>query len=228
MNMKVKRIALAGLALLLSSAVQVARADEQPVDKEQILKTCQAATWDAQMAQKQQQEQTKNKKRGPVRRAVRSSAKFLANEVNQTVQGIGRDLVMTLSVQDFDAYEGKPPTDKPYELASFRLVDGSMCSLMKYPDGSCKVDGGFADGTIVAPLSAGRYIVGYPNGVRGSIEKSGSQVKVYRPDNTVTTFEKTLSGNYKIHNSSIGYMGEGLTDQTGLRYDFGSFGKGTF
>ncbi len=206
--------------LFLTSAVQAADLSE---DSETKLKTCQAATWDAQQAQKEQ----KRSKRGPVRRAVRSSANFIGNEVGQTAQGIGRDLVFCLSVQDIDPYERKAPTNKPYQVANFRTVDGGMCSLTKYPDSSCRVDGGFADGTIIAPTASNEYVVGYPNGARGKLVKTGSQVKVYRPDKTVTTFEKTLSGNYKIHNSKIGYMGEGLVDQTGMRFDFGSFGSGT-
>jgi hypothetical protein len=222
MKLLVKTLPIAAM-LVSNGIVFAAETAEQPVDSETLLKTCQAATWE----QQQEKKQEKNRKKGPLRRAARSTAKFIGNEVAQSAQGIGRDLVFALSVQDIDPYERKAPTNKPYEIASFRLVDGSICSLTKYPDKSCRVDGGFADGTIIAPVSYGKYIVGYPNGVRGTLEKSGSQVKVYRPDKTVTTFEKTLSGNYKIHNSGVGYMGEGITDQTGLRFDFGSFGKGT-
>ena len=222
MKFSIKRFALTSVLVAACSMGSLAGAEDAPVDQETALKTCQAATWDQKEAKKEE----KAKKRGPVRRAVRDTAKFLGNEVNQTAQGIGRDMILCFSVQDIDPYAGKAPTDKPYEVANFRLVDGSMCSLTKYPDTSCKVNGGFADGTIIAPVGDSTFVVGYPNGARVKLVKSGSTFKVYRPDKSVTTFEKTLSGSYKIHNSELGYMGEGLTDQTGLRYDFGSFGSG--
>jgi hypothetical protein len=222
MRTVLKNLIAASVVLLTTTATTI-QAAEVTEDLDAKLKTCQAATWDAQQAQKEE----KKRKRGPVRRAVRSTGKFLGDEISQSAQGIGRDLLFTLSVQDTDFDERKPPTDKPYEIASFRLVDGTMCSLTKYPDRSCKVDGGFAHGTIIAPLTYNEYVVGYPNGLKAKLVKSGSQIKVYRPDKTVTTFDKTLSGNYKIHNSQLGYMGEGLADQTGMRFDFGSMGKGT-
>ena len=194
-------------------------------DAEKALKSCQAATWDEQAQEKQK----KHSKKGPLRKAAGHTAGFLATGIGNSTEGVGRDLLFVFSARnDLDPYAGKAPSNKPYEFASFRLVDGTMCSLTKYPDGSEKIVGGFADGTIIAPVHKDKYVVGYPNGALGTMVKVGEKYIIYRPDKTTTTVEKTASGNYKVHNSKFGYMGEGLADQTGLRYDFGSLGKGTF
>jgi hypothetical protein len=214
---------IAAFAAASVNALPAAPDGDTPGDGEAALKSCQAASWDA----KETAREEKREKRGPLRTIVRGTGKALADEVSGTAQAIGRDMLLCFSAQENDPYERKPPKNKPHEIASFRLVDGTTCEVVKYPDGSCKVKRGFADGTIIAPLSNGTYIVGYPNGSRATLERNGDQIIVHRPDKTTTTYQKTLSGHYKISNDSLGYMGEGIVDQTGVRYDFGSFGKGT-
>ena len=129
---------------------------------------------------------------------------------------MAKDMVFVFSAQDIDPYKKSAPKDKPYTLATVSLVDGSICKLIKYPDNSGKVVGGFADGTIIAPLNDQTFVIGYPNGARGRMEKlPGGCFKIYRPDKTITTMTKDPAGRYSIRNNELGYMGEAAPDRSG-------------
>ena len=179
-----------------------------PSDAEAVLKNCMAAQSDSAPPVK--------KKNGPAKYLV----KGVTQELSSNAKGIGEGLVFVFSAQDLDPYNKSAPTDKPYTALSVALVDGTTCDVIKYPDGSAKVAGGFADDTIIAPLDAKTFVVGYPNGARGEMVKIGQSYKIYRPDDSVTTIEKTMSGRYSITNDRLGYMGDAMSDRTGLSYEF--------
>jgi hypothetical protein len=179
------------------------------IDPETALKTCMATQSDAPQPVK--------KKDGTAKYML----KGLGQELGSNAKGMAEGMVFVFSAQDIDPYDKKAPKDKPYTMMTIALVDGTTCSIVKYPDNSKKVVGGFADGTIIAPLTANTFVVGYPNGARGKLVGSpGGNYKIYRPDNTVTTFQKTMSGRYTIRNDQGGYMGEAVPDRTGLSYEF--------
>jgi hypothetical protein len=178
------------------------------IDPEAALKTCMAA---------QSTAPPEDKGSGPVRRVF----KGLGKEAKSSAGGMAEGLVFVFSTQDVDPYARTAPKDKPYTLLSCQLVDGSFCSVIKYPDSSMKIVGGFADGTIIAPLSAKTFVVGYPNGTLGRLEKMPNDgYKIYRPDKTITTLKKTASGGYAIRNDKFGYMGEATPDRNGIQYEF--------
>ena len=113
--------------------------------------------------------------------------------------------------------------DRPYTLLEMQMIDGSEASLIKYPDNSGKVVGGYADGTIIAPAAPNTFIVAYPNGARGKLVKvSGNEYDIYRPDNTVTRITKTMAGDYEMHNSKLGYIGTARTDTLGMQFEMHS------
>lgn len=157
------------------------------------------------------------RKNGPVTMV----AKGLASELHTNASDLMKDTVFVFSAKDVDPYDQGPPSDKPYTALEMRFIDGSQASLIKYPDNSGKIVGGFADGTIIAPISQNTFIVAYPNGVRGKLVKeSDSLYKIYRPDNSITTVKKTMSGDFSVTNDKIGYMGTARTDQLGMQFEF--------
>jgi hypothetical protein len=159
------------------------------------------------------------KKNGP----VKLIAKGLASELGTNASDLMKDTVFVFSAKDVDPYDQGPPSDKPYTALEMRFIDGSQGSLIKYPDNSGKIVGGFADGTIIAPINRNTFIVAYPNGVRGKmVKESDSLYKIYRPDNSVTTVKKTMSGDFSMTNDKIGYMGTARTDQLGMQFEFNS------
>lgn len=134
-----------------------------------------------------------------------------------------KDSVFVFSAKDFDPYNKKPPTNKPYTLLEFEMIDGSKASLIKYPDNSGKIVGGFADGTIIAPVSNNTYIMAYPNGARGKLVKvSGNEYDIYRPDKTVTRITKSSADEYEMQNSKLGYIGTARTDNMGMQFEMNS------
>ena len=156
-------------------------------------------------------------KKGPIKVVAHALGGEFANDSKNML----RDSILVFSAQDIDPYDRRTPKDgRPYTLCQVQLVDGSMASVIKYPDGSGKVVGGFADGTIIAPSGQNTFIVAYPNGVRGKMIKTGSTYKIYRPDDSITTIKKTMSGDYQISNDKIGTMGTARTDQLGMQYEF--------
>src|SRR5271168_746380 len=182
-SLKWKRISLLAALVALSILSRPAIAKTSTIDPEVALKNCLAA----------QAEVPKDQSSGPASYIF----KGLRNEAKANMKGMAQDMVFVFSAQDIDPYAKGPPKDKPYRLLSVQLVDGSRCSLMKYPDDSGKIVGGFADGTIIAPLSPKTYVVGYPNGARGRLEKtSDGGCKVFRPDGTVTVLKKQMSGRF--------------------------------
>lgn len=161
----------------------------------------------------------KKKKRGP----VRFVAKAIASELGTDGSDMLKDTAFVFSAKDFDPYEKKPPTDKPYTALELELVDGSSAEVIKYPDRSCKVVGSYLDGTIIAPCADGSYIVAYPNGVRSKMSRvSPVEYKIYRPDKTVTTMRKTGAGNWEISNTKIGFIGTAQPDTEGMQFEFHS------
>ncbi len=223
MSIKYKPYALA-FALLLSIIISVDKVKSQEASQTQLsgqiqhpdqiadpVKTCMAA-------QSEQPQPVKTKK-GP----IKVMAHALKGEFSNDSKNMLRDSILLFSAQDIDPYDRSAPTDKPYTLCEARMVDGSQASVIKYPDGSGKVVGGFADGTIMAPSGSNTWIVAYPNGVRGNLVKESSSIyKVYRPDDSITTIKKTMSGGYSISNDKIGTMGDLRTDQLGMQYEFNS------
>jgi len=154
---------------------------------------------------------------------IRFLAKAVASELGTDMSDMAKDSVLVFSAKAFDPYDKSAPTNKPYTLLEIQLVDGSECSLIKYPDNSGKIKGGYADGTIIAPLTENSFIVAYPNGVRGRLVKvSGNEFDIYRPDKTITRITKTAAGDYTIKNSKLGYIGTARTDTLGMQYELNS------
>ena len=162
-------------------------------------------------------EPVEKKKNGPVKLV----AKGVASELGYNASNMMKDAVLVFSARDIDPYDQGPPTNKPYTALEVRFIDGSQGSLIRYPDNSGKVVGSYLDGTIIAPVNRNTFIVAYPNGVRGKmVKESNNEYKIYRPDNSITTIKKTMSGDYSISNDKIGYMGTARTDQLGMQYEF--------
>jgi len=164
----------------------------------------------------------KKKHKGP----VRSLIKGLGKELATSAEDMAKDMVLVFSVQDIDPYEQKGvPANRPAIVLKCNMVDGSSCYLRRFPDGSYAVEDGFADGTVLIPRKeTGDYLVKYPNGVDGRMVKEpGGTIKIYRPDKTITTFEKTASGGYSVNNTKFGYMGDARPDRTGVNYEVGTW-----
>lgn len=154
---------------------------------------------------------------------IRLVAKALASELGTDASGMLKDSMFVFSAKDFDPYDKKAPTNKPYTLLEIQMIDGSEASVIKYPDNSGKVVGGFADGTIIAPAGPNTYIVAYPNGVRGKLVKlSNNEYDIYRPDNTITRITKTASGDFELKNNKLGYIGTARTDTLGMQFEMHS------
>lgn len=151
---------------------------------------------------------------------TKNVAKGLGKELGTSITDMGKDAALVFSVQGIDPYDEKAPKNEPYRLLDMQLVDGTTAYVVKYPDGSGRIQGGFADGTVLIP-NGNEYLVKYPNGAQGRLDKSQNGVyTLYRPDNTTTTFKKEDGGSYSITNSKIGYMGDAVPDETGLNYNF--------
>ncbi len=154
---------------------------------------------------------------------IRLVAKALASELGTDASGMLKDSMFVFSAKDFDPYDKKAPTNKPYTLLEIQMIDGSSASVIKYPDNSGKVVGGFADGTIIAPSGPKTYIVAYPNGARGKLVKvSNNEYDIYRPDNTITRITKTASGDFDMKNNKLGYLGTARTDTLGMQFEMHS------
>lgn len=154
---------------------------------------------------------------------VRLVAKALASELGTDASGMLKDSMFVFSAKDFDPYDKSAPKNKPYTLLEIQMIDGSEASVIKYPDNSGKVVGGFADGTIIAPAGPNTYIVAYPNGARGKLVKvNGIEYDIYRPDNTVTRIKKTAGGDYEMTNNKLGYIGTARTDTLGMQFEMHS------
>lgn len=205
---KVKQLATllaVTVTVIFSKPVSVGATDTDP---EIILKTCMAA---------QPETKVKKKKNGPLAFIV----KGLGSEADANSSDLAKDMVFVFSAQDVDPYKKSAPTDKPYTFLTCHLIDGTFCKVIKYPDNSGKIEGGFADGTIIAPIDENTFVVGYPNGTRARLEKlPGGNYKIYRPDNSVTTMTKSASGRYSIRNTVLGYMGDAFSDRSGMQFEF--------
>ncbi len=169
----------------------------------------------------------KTKHKGPVRNFIKSVAKGTAKELGTSFDDMAKDMVLVFSVQDIDPYDMSkgPPTNRPAIVMKFTMVDGTSCYLRRFPDGSYAVEDGFANGTVLLPRKEnGDYLVNYPNGVQGRMVKGlDGNIKIYRPDNTITTFTKNASGGYAANNTKFGYMGEARGDDTGVQWEVGAW-----
>ncbi len=170
-------------------------------------------------------ETDKKTHKGPVRNFIKAVAKGTAKELGTSASDFAKDMVLVFSVQDIDPYEKKgPPKNRTAIILKFTMMDGSSCFLRRFPDGSYAIEDGFADGTVLIPRQdTNDYLVKYPNNTRGRMVKHGDNVTIFRPDNTTTTVEKTMSGGYKVHNTKFGYMGEARPDSTGINYETGQW-----
>lgn len=189
-------------------------------------KVWQAETWakdrNSPWLTRADSEMEKKKHKGP----VRSIIKGLGKELGTSGVDFAKDMMLVFSVQDIDPYEKKGvPKNRPAIVLKCNMVDGTSTYLRRFPDGSYAVEDGFADGTVLIPRKEdGDYLVKYPNGVKGRMVKEpGGNVKIYRPDKTVTTFDKTTAGGYSVHNTKFGFMGEARPDRTGVNYEVGTW-----
>jgi hypothetical protein len=193
------------------SSIQLSGQVQHPESNADPVRNC--------MAAKSEQPQPLKKKKGPIKVVTHA----LSSEFGTESKNMLRDSILLFSAQDIDPYDLSAPKDKPYTLCEATMIDGSSASVIKYPDNSAKIVGGFADGTIIVPIGQNTWIVAYPNGVRGKLVKESSALyKIYRPDESVTTIKKTMSGDYDISNNQIGTMGTLRTDQLGMQYEFNS------
>jgi hypothetical protein len=145
----------------------------------------------------------------------------MAKDLGTSMSDMGKDCILVFSVQDYDPYEEKPKSNKPYVLAEATLTDGTNAQIIKFPDKSLLVKGGFADGTYACPTTPGSFNIYYPNGVQGTMKMSADRgYEIHRPDNTITKITKTSSNSYRIENDKIGYIGDMNTDPTGLSLNF--------
>lgn len=162
----------------------------------------------------QQQAQTQQKKKHKVLRAI-------GKELSVSLGDLGKDMALAFSVQGFDPYDMPENPNIPYVAAEAQFIDGSSSQIIRYPDKSIRVRGGFLDGTFACPMEDGLYVVQYINGAQSKMQLTpGVGAVVYRPDNSVTKITKTGSGGYRVENSKIGYMGDITPDTTGLSYEF--------
>ena len=221
-------------ALILSaqsgvSASSTAQHGESADAADAQTKVWQAEEWaktrNSPWLSKDDAEDDKKKHKGPVRNFVSAVAKGTAKELGTSASDFAKDMVLVFSVQDIDPYEKKgPPKNRTAIILKFTMMDGSSCFLRRFPDGSYAIEDGFADGTVLIPRQdTNDYLVKYPNNTRGRMVKHGDNVTIFRPDNTTTTVEKTMSGGYKVHNTKFGYMGEARPDSTGINYETGQW-----
>lgn len=162
----------------------------------------------------------------PQKKKKHKVLKALAHEFSTEMGDLGKDMALAFSVQGFDPYDMPENPNIPYVAAEAQFIDGSSSHIIKYPDQSLRVQGGFLDGTYACPQGeGGLYIVQYPNGAQGKLEMTpGVGAVIYRPDNTYTKITKTGSGGYRVENNKIGYMGDITPDTTGLSYEFAKQG----
>lgn len=184
-----------------------------------------AKTRNSPWLSKNDAEEDKKNHKGPVRNFVKAVAKGTAKELGTSASDFAKDMVLVFSVQDIDPYEKKgPPKNRTAILLKFTMMDGTNCFLRRFPDGSYAIEDGFADGTVLIPRQeTNDYLVKYPNNTRGRMVKHGDSVTIFRPDNTTTTMEKTMSGGYTLRNTKFGYMGEARPDSTGINYETGQW-----
>ena len=163
----------------------------------------------------------KKHKGGPVRHVL----KGLGKELGSDFSNMGKDAMFVFSASDFDPYASKPSQNpkRPYVIGDIEFVDGSKSEIVRFPDRSLRIYGGFDDGTYACPRTAdsNAYDVRYPNGGSGELAFSSDGTAVIkRPDGTTTKINKTSSGGYKVTNSKLGYIGDINTDETGLNHEF--------
>jgi hypothetical protein len=162
----------------------------------------------------------KKHKGGPIRHVL----KGLTKELGSDLSDMGKDSMLVFSAQDFDPYASKPGRNpkRPYVVGDAEYIDGSQSQIVKFPDRSLRIYGGFCDGTYACPKSpdASLFDVFYPNGAKGELVVSSNGTAIIkRPDKTITKITKVDGGGYKITNDKLGFIGEINTDETGLNYE---------
>lgn len=202
------RLASACIGLICALLLSLNASDAQQESTDPV-RTCMAA---------QPTDPSTHKKHRPVSLLF----KGLASEAGTDLSAFMKDSIFVFSAKAVDPYAKEASSDRPYTAAEIRFVDGSSARLIKFPDGSSKIEGGYADGTIIAPNGKDTYIIAYPNGVRGKVVESAGQYQIFRPDNTVTTVKRTMSGDYSIDNNKLGYLGTARPDNEGMQYEFRS------
>lgn len=146
--------------------------------------------------------------------------KGLGKELGMEMGDLGKDMFLAFSVSGKDPYEMPKNPNIPYVYAEAQFIDGSSSHIYKYPDSSFRVQGGFLDGTYACKQPSGEYVVQYPNGAQGAMHLTSEGAKIVRPDNTVTTMSHVGSGQFRVVNSKLGYIGDVTPDTTGLSYEF--------
>lgn len=144
----------------------------------------------------------------------------LGKELGMEMGDLGKDMFLAFSVSGKDPYEMPKNPNIPYVYAEAQFIDGSSSHIYKYPDSSYRVQGGFLDGTYACKQPTGEYVVQYPNGAQAAMHMDSEGARIVRPDNTVTTMSHVGSGNFRVVNSKLGYIGDVTPDTTGLSYEF--------
>jgi len=160
----------------------------------------------------------KKKHHDPVKLLFKGLASEMGTDMKDTMQ----DSVFVFSAKDVDPYKKKTPKDRPYTALEVQFVDGTTARVVKYPDGSARIDGAHFNGAVIAPSGVGTYIIAYPNGTRGKIVTIDDGYRIYRPDNTITTLKQGMGGDYEINNNKLGYLGSAHSDKYGMQYEFAS------
>lgn len=224
------KLPFALFATLLMSPIAGECADQPPSTLKQATATVSipantmADQWVAHRTEPlaQQQAEEAKKKKHP----VKNICKALAANYHQSMADMGKDLAFVFTASDWDPYnKTSAPVDKPAIILELNLVDGSTAYIWRFPDDSFAIQGSYLDNSVIVPIKGenNEFIIKYTNGLTGRVVRKGSTTTIYRPDNTVTTVEKSASGDYRISNDKIGYMGEAHADPTGVQYELGSW-----
>lgn len=215
-------IALASALILVSSPSAFSRHHDKDKDKNQAKEEVknQPKVWMAEQVEGDDplgMAEASTKKKKHRHRVIRG----LGKELKKSGEYFAKDLAMFLSVQDIDLYEKKSvPLDKPCTVLTFQYTDGQRARLVRYPDRSFRVFGSIFEGTVMIPDGPKTFIIKYPNGAKGKVVSvNSSLIKSYRPDGTVTTLQKQMSGQYSIRNSKQGYLGMARSDRTGITWE---------
>ena len=220
MNLKWS-IALASALILVSSPSAFSRHHKKDKQKDQAQEVKKPKVWMAEQVEGDDplgMTEASTKKKKHRHRII----KGLGKELAKSGEYFAKDLAMFLSVQDIDPYEKKSvPLNKPATVLTFQYTDGQRARLVRYPDRSFRVFGSIFEGTVMIPDGPKTFIVKYPNGVQGKVVMvNSSLIKSYRPDGTITTFQKQMSGQFSIRNSKQGYLGMARSDRTGITYEY--------
>lgn len=178
----------------------------------------------------QQADEQKAKKERPLKKLFKSAKANLHEEMTD----LHKDMQLWMSMDDNlqDPYDiNKPPIDKPVIVMEMNLIDGSSGYVWRFPDDSFAIEGSYLDNTVLVPIKNenNEWIIKYPNGATGRVDKVGNTTTIYRPDKTTTTISQVGQGKakeYRIENSKLGYMGDAHGDPSGVNYELGTWTQG--